>query len=114
MRRFTVQGRNTPFVCANCGQLVQPLRQGGLRNHCPACLHSLHLDINPGDRASDCGGLLEPVGVSHSGSKGWMIISRCRKCGEVKRNRAALDDPEQPDDYDLIVELSSRPMPAGL
>lgn len=26
------------------------------RNHCPNCLYSLHVDIEPGDRESECGG----------------------------------------------------------
>ena len=113
MRRFTVQGRNTAFTCVNCGAEVPPLVGGGLRNHCHACLHSLHLDVNPGDRASDCGGLLVPVGVLQSGKKGWVIISRCRKCGMTRRNRAALDDPSSPDDWSLIVELAARPVQFG-
>lgn len=87
--------------------------QGGLRNHCPNCLHSLHLDVLPGDRASDCGGLLVPIGVFQSGRKGWVIVSRCARCGEQKRNRAALDDPEFPDDYGLIVALAARPLRDG-
>lgn len=29
----------------------------------PNCLSSLHLDIEPGDREADCGGIMEPVGV---------------------------------------------------
>src|SRR5690606_41655712 len=73
----------------------------------PYCLHSLHVDVNPGDRASDCGGVLEPVGVESSGKKGWVIVHRCRACGEVRRNRAALDDPDVPDDYDVILALSA-------
>lgn len=108
MRRFIGQGKNTAFTCVNCHQHVPPLASGSYRNHCPYCLHSLHVDINPGDRASDCGGMLEPIGVDYSGKKGWVIISRCRACGEEKRNKAALDDPVAPDDYDLVVQLSRR------
>ncbi|WDF05905.1 RNHCP domain-containing protein [Shouchella hunanensis] len=33
---------------------------GSYRNHCPFCLYSKHQDIIPGDRASTCGGLMEP------------------------------------------------------
>lgn len=68
------------------------------------------MDINPGDRANACHGLLEPIGVQHHPRKGWVIVSRCRRCGEVRRNKAALDDPEAPDDFDLVVELSRRPL----
>ena len=33
------------------------------RDHCPYCLYSKHLDINPGDRANECEGLLRPIGI---------------------------------------------------
>lgn len=107
MKQFTGRGANQPFTCAVCGEEVRPLAAGGYRNHCPACLHSLHVDVNPGDRASDCAGVLEPVAVEHSGKKGWIIVHRCRRCGALRRNKAALDDPDQPDDFDVLVALSS-------
>ncbi|MBB6097648.1 DNA-directed RNA polymerase subunit RPC12/RpoP [Deinobacterium chartae] len=109
MRRFTVQGTNTGFTCGHCGTEVPPLANGSVRNHCPACLWSLHLDVFPGDRAADCGGPMRPVAVEHSPKKGWMIVHRCERCGHTGRNKAALDDPNFPDDYDVIVRLSSRP-----
>ena len=107
-RRFTVQGTNNAFTCAHCGAQVQPLRNGSVRNHCPACLHSRHVDVQPGDRASDCGGVMAPVGIEQSGKKGWVIVHRCLKCGHTGRNRAALDDPAQPDSWDVMVALSRR------
>lgn len=52
------------FTCRNCGYPVVPAGAGSdHRNHCPNCLCSVHLDIEPGDRESDCGGLMEPVAV---------------------------------------------------
>ena len=52
------------FTCKVCGRLVTPEGAGsGHRNHCPNCLFSLHLDEEPGDRSSDCGGRMEPVAV---------------------------------------------------
>lgn len=46
------------FICKVCGRTVVPENAGsGHRNHCPNCLASLHLDIEPGDRESDCGGI---------------------------------------------------------
>ncbi|KEF34998.1 MULTISPECIES: RNHCP domain-containing protein [Deinococcus] len=107
-RRFTVQGTNNAFVCLHCGAQVQPLQNGSVRNHCPQCLHSRHVDVLPGDRASDCGGEMEPVGVEYSGKKGWVILHRCRRCGHEGRNKAALDDPAQPDSWDALVALSRR------
>ncbi|ADV67694.1 RNHCP domain-containing protein [Deinococcus maricopensis] len=108
-RRFIVTGTNNAFTCAQCGATVQPLRNGSVRNHCPACLHSLHVDVHPGDRACDCHGVMRPVGVDQHPKKGWMIVHECTRCGFLGRNKAALDDPDQPDDYDALVRLSARP-----
>ncbi len=105
-RRFTVQGTNNSFHCGNCGAEVQPLKNGSVRNHCPVCLHSKHVDLQPGDRACTCLGDMEPVGVEQNGKKGWVIVHRCSKCGYEGRNRAALDDPEQPDDWDALIALT--------
>lgn len=109
MKRFTVQGTNQGFTCLACGTLVPPLTNGSVRNHCPSCLRSVHVDVLPGDRAADCGGVLDPVGVERSGKKGWILIHRCRSCGAVRRNKAALDDARAPDSWDAIVALSTRP-----
>ena len=45
------------FICEHCGKKVTKLEYS-CRNHCPFCLYSKHLDINPGDRAEKCHGLL--------------------------------------------------------
>jgi predicted GIY-YIG superfamily endonuclease/DNA-directed RNA polymerase subunit RPC12/RpoP len=97
---------NEGFVCINCGASVEPTRHDAPRNHCPFCLHSRHVDVQPGDRKNPCGGLLVPVGVETSGSKGYVILYRCERCGETTRAKAALKTPVQPDDFDKIVELS--------
>jgi DNA-directed RNA polymerase subunit RPC12/RpoP len=107
MRRFTAQGTNTAFTCVHCGAEIPPLDNGSYRNHCPHCLYSLHVDINPGDRASDCKGVLEPVGVDYNSKKGWVILHQCQSCGELRRNKAALDDSVS-DDYELIITLSKK------
>ena len=52
------------FVCGNCGENI---KGDGYTNHCPKCLWSKHVDINPGDRASDCGGLMEPSKMEAKG-----------------------------------------------
>ena len=76
------------FVCKVCGRTVIPENAGSdHRNHCPDCLSSLHVDIDPGDRASDCGGIMEPVAVLVR--KG---IHRCKRCGVLHSNRVAADD----------------------
>ena len=38
------------FTCKVCGRLCTPENAGSdHRNHCPNCLSSLHVDIEPGD-----------------------------------------------------------------
>ena len=94
--------RDEEFICEACGRKVSPLGYTA-RDHCPFCLHSKHVDINPGDRAEECHGDLVPVSLEISGSKGYVIIYRCKKCGKIRKNKAAKDD-----NMDLIIELSSK------
>ncbi len=55
---------NETFVCKVCGKTVVPTGAGrDHRNHCPYCLSSQHLDNEPGDRAADCGGVMESIAV---------------------------------------------------
>ena len=85
--------REEPFTCEHCGAPVQPLRGGTYRNHCPQCLWSKHVDDQgPGDRASLCSGMMEPVGIDQSGKKGGMVIHRCETCGKTIPNKRAEDD----------------------
>lgn len=95
------------FICLNCGREVLPLKKTS-RNHCPFCLWSLHVDINPGDRANECRGLLRPVAAVADPRKGYIIIHKCEKCSAVVRNKAAYEVKVQPDDLDLIIELTAH------
>lgn len=95
------------FICAHCGREVKPLGYTS-RNHCPFCLWSIHIDVNPGDRASECLGLLKPVGCEVSPKKGYVIIHKCEKCGEIRKNKAATDAKVQPDNLSKVIELTSR------
>ena len=88
--------RRTPstFRCGHC-RLDVPLSAPGTRhrNHCPNCLWSRHLDGRvPGDRAEDCAGQMEPVGVSVRGDGEWVLVHRCGGCDTVRLNRIAGDD----------------------
>ena len=79
------------FTCKVCGRLCTPENAGSdHRNHCPNCLSSLHVDIEPGDRESDCGGIMEPVAVWVRKGGEWAIIHRCRLCGKLASNRIAM------------------------
>ena len=81
------------FTCKVCGRLCTPEKAGSdHRNHCPNCLSSLHVDIEPGDRESDCGGIMEPVAVWVRRGGEWAIIHRCKRCGALSSNRVAADD----------------------
>ena len=95
---------NTGFTCVHCGELILPLTNGSYRNHCPFCLHSLHVDNQPGDRLNGCLGLMKPVGLKYHSKKGWQIVHRCQKCGIEKVNRTATDTV-QPDCGVEFVEL---------
>ena len=81
------------FTCKVCGWPVVSAGAGSQhRNHCPNCLSRLHVDEEPGDRASDCGGVMEPVAVWVRKGGEWAIIHRCRRCGAFHSNRVAADD----------------------
>lgn len=81
------------FVCKNCGRTVVPAGAASdHRNHCPNCLHSLHVDNEPGDREADCGGTMEPIAVWVRNNGEWAIIHRCKACGALSSNRVAADD----------------------
>ena len=100
MPNFTVIDEE--FICENCGFKVPKLGYS-CRNHCPKCLTSKHVDKNPGDRAEECKGILEPVSVEMSSKKGYVIVFRCKKCGSLRKNKAADDD-----NMDLIINLSTK------
>ena len=89
MKNFTKNDEG--FVCANCGKVVGKLNYSS-RDHCPHRLCSLHIDILPGDRQNDCGGLLVPSEVTQSNKKGYIIKYTCLKCGKTHNNKSAEDD----------------------
>ena len=103
-KRFTKNDNG--FICANCGFEVKPLGYTS-RNHCPKCLCSLHVDIMPGDRANTCGGIMDPIKAEPDPKKGYIIIHKCRKCGEIKRNKSAHEAKEQPDSLSKLIKLTA-------
>lgn len=76
------------FRCFNCKTLVKGT---GYTDHCPRCLWSRHVDNNPGDRASGCGGKMRPAGASYSNGS-YTIQYICAKCGANKKFKAAEND----------------------
>jgi hypothetical protein len=97
------RAENTGFVCARCGETVLALTNGSYRNHCPTCLWSLHVDEAPGDRASACGGPMEPIGLQR-GAKHLQVVHRCARCGLVRPNRVA-ERTVQPDRFEALLLL---------
>ena len=103
-KRFTKN--DSGFVCGHCGKEVEPLGYTS-RNHCPYCLWSRHLDVLPGDRASECMGLMEPLFAEPDPKKGYVITHRCKECGELRRNKAAYGGKQgQMDDLRLLIKLT--------
>lgn len=86
------------FVCQCCGSEVNPLGYTS-RDHCPNCLTSIHIDINPGDRANECKGLMIPIGIK-TNSKGYVIQYKCSKCNQLHNNKTANDD-----DFETILKV---------
>ncbi len=94
------------FMCRHCRKQVSAMSFGTMnRNHCPYCLHSLHVDRNIGDRMSACRGIMEPIAVSVRKKGEWEIIHRCRECGMIRINRIAGDDNEA-----TLISLALRPI----
>lgn len=87
------------FECENCHKQVPKLNYTA-RDHCPYCLYSKHLDINPGDRRNNCHGLLKPINIEKYKNT-YKIIYKCLKCNQLHKNIMALDD-----DFNKIIELS--------
>ncbi len=87
------------FICRHCGNEAFPLKYTS-RDHCPKCLYSIHIDNVPGDRANTCLGDLVPISIEPSSKKGYIIVYKCNKCGEVKRNKSAEDD-----DFERMLEV---------
>ncbi len=79
------------FVCEHCGASVQG---NGYTNHCPDCLWSKHVDINPGDRSAQCGGLMQPSGLELDHGEEF-IVHVCEMCGFSRRNRVNQNDNQE-------------------
>ena len=97
MKRFNELDEG--FICEHCGKEVKKAEYTA-RDHCPYCLYSKHLDINPGDRSNNCKGLLEPIGIEKFKNK-YKIIYKCKKCNELHKNITAADD-----NFEAIIQLS--------
>jgi hypothetical protein len=96
MKKF--QRKIEDFVCENCRHEVSGT---GYTNHCPKCLFSKHVDLNPGDRQEICQGLMKPIGFKLTHGE-YIILHKCLSCGKLKKNKASVED-----DLDQIIKLPS-------
>lgn len=87
------------FVCEKCGVAVIG---DGYTNHCPKCVWSKHVDVNPGDRSANCGGMMEPIALENK-SDVFYIVHKCAKCGHEKRNKAVTGD-----NFNELVRISQK------
>ena len=97
MKKFNMIDEN--FICENCGKNVSKLGYTA-RDHCPYCLYSKHVDINPGDRACECGGLMKPIEIQQKNGN-FVILHKCEKCGFERKNKV-----QENDDLNKIIEIS--------
>jgi len=94
------------FVCRHCNRPVSADSYGTRhRNHCPACLWSLHVDRTPGDRAESCAGKMQPIAVWVRPDGEWSLVHRCESCGKLRTNRVAGDDNSW-----AMIALAARPL----
>jgi rubrerythrin len=85
----TFQKTVEDFICEHCGASV---KGSGYTNHCPKCLWSKHVDINPGDRRSECRGMMKPIQVEQNNKNEWAIVHECILCGYKKKNTVSRED----------------------
>ena len=93
--------KDDEFICENCHKKVEKLKYSS-RDHCPYCLYSKHVDINPGDRLNNCQGLLEPIDIEKF-KNSFKIIYKCQKCNKYHKNAIAKDD-----DINEIIYLTTK------
>ncbi len=96
--------KNDGFVCESCHEANPPAPKT-CRDHCRKCLLGKHVDgESPGDRASKCHGIMEPIAVLPGTKKtDYVLLYKCQKCGLERKNRAAPDD-----NLEAILKIASE------
>lgn len=85
------------FVCEKCGLGV---KGNGYTNHCPECLWSKHVDVNPGDRQATCGGMMKPISVELEKGE-YVMTHHCEKCGFERRKKVVAED-----NFDAVARIT--------
>lgn len=91
--------KSEDFICEKCGFSVLGT---GYTNHCPKCLYSKHVDVDPGDRGESCGGLMVPDDLYYKTGK-WIIRHRCESCGFTRNDKI-----REEDDFEKVLELEKK------
>jgi hypothetical protein len=86
------------FICDFCNK---EMRGNGYTNHCSACLYSKHVDVDPGDRSSLCGGLMRPIYVSYTNTDSY-ILHKCLVCGFERKNKI-----QDGDSVEVMIKIQS-------
>ncbi|WP_043613848.1 RNHCP domain-containing protein [Nonomuraea candida] len=87
------------FACVRCGLTVTAHAPDGVRrNHCPSCLHSLHL-------LDECRSRMIPISIAVLRTGEWMLIHRCTRCGELTSNPICGDDNQL-----ILMRMAVRPL----
>jgi len=85
------------FNCEHCNEAV---KGDGYTNHCPNCLWSKHVDVNPGDRREKCGGMMRPITVEKKGEE-YFVVQKCERCGFERKNKVGKEDS-----FDAAIAIS--------
>ncbi|HFC76878.1 MAG TPA: RNHCP domain-containing protein [Candidatus Moranbacteria bacterium] len=93
------QKKKEDFICEKCGYLV---KGNGYTNHCPKCLWSKHVDVNPGDRLEKCQGMMSPISIDLKKGK-YIILYKCVKCGFERKNKVVDND-----NFDIVIKISKN------
>jgi len=99
---MSFQRKVEDFTCDHCKAHVVGT---GYTNHCPKCLWSKHVDVEPGDRAEKCNGAMKPIAIEGS-TDHYRIVHKCERCGIVRRV-----DASQGDAPEALVALAGKKQP---
>ena len=96
VKKFTKTKEN--FTCEKCKEEVEG---NGYTNHCPNCLWSKHVDINPGDRLEKCHGLMRPIKIENKEGD-FYIVHKCEECNFIRNNKVS-----KKDNFDQVIKIST-------
>ena len=98
VKRF--QRKKEDFTCEVCKTEVVGT---GYTNHCPECLTSKHVDIFPGDRLEECGGVMPVTEIIRKGD-GYTLVHSCQTCKYSHTDHFR----DNADNIDSLIKLSQK------